>query len=180
MPPVGTFVALCDNVPALSRTAQNYVTSLLPGHLGANSLAVLYCTAAASAFAAPVVVYHMGNTVTLVLGGACYVAYLASLIHIVEPVVYAASAVIGELRTRATCCRRCSGGGAQQHHISRRLRVQASARQSCGWRSEVGSPLLATPEHAHCVCSRPLPTRPLVSLRVWRPVVSSSVHLTAE
>ncbi|KJE89418.1 hypothetical protein CAOG_00889 [Capsaspora owczarzaki ATCC 30864] len=76
-------------------TLQNYVTSLLPGNLGNVSLAVLYCTVAASVFSAPFIVARFGERKTMVFGAACYVVFMISLIEIVYGVVVFCSMIIG-------------------------------------------------------------------------------------
>lgn len=85
---------------AAYNTLQNYATSLFPagvggGSLGNQSLAVLYITCAISVFAAPGMVNALGARVTMVIGAACYVVYMISLIQIKIPVVLAMSTVIG-------------------------------------------------------------------------------------
>lgn len=77
--------------------AQNYVTSLLPGGLGNQSLAVLYISVCAFVFLSPPIVRYMGEKWTMVLGAACYVVYMASLIKAVRPVVLTAAVVIGKV-----------------------------------------------------------------------------------
>eukprot|EP00054_Salpingoeca_dolichothecata_P025026 m.172676 g.172676 ORF g.172676 m.172676 type:complete len:302 (-) comp25221_c0_seq6:687-1592(-) len=74
---------------------QNYVTSLLPGHLGNISLGVLYASVCFFVFLAPSIVNQLGEKKTMILGAVCYVIYMASLIKIYRPVVIAASVVIG-------------------------------------------------------------------------------------
>jgi Na+/melibiose symporter-like transporter len=74
---------------------QNYATSLLPGDLGKQSLTVLYVSVAVTVFSAPAMVHKLGTRTTLIIGAWLYVAYMASLIHIVPEVVLAMSVVIG-------------------------------------------------------------------------------------
>lgn len=74
---------------------QNFVTSLLPAHLGNESLGVLYIVVCLTVFLAPVVVDRLGARPTMVLGAACFCVYLASLIHVQRLVVLAAAVVIG-------------------------------------------------------------------------------------
>lgn len=76
-------------------TVQNYITSLLPGHLGDESLSVLYITIALTVCSAPSVMGSLGERRTMILGAACYVVYLASLMYVVEWIVLVTSAVIG-------------------------------------------------------------------------------------
>eukprot|EP01121_Diplochlamys_sp_Union-15-3_P016885 TRINITY_DN5834_c0_g1_i1.p1 TRINITY_DN5834_c0_g1~~TRINITY_DN5834_c0_g1_i1.p1 ORF type:complete len:437 (-),score=44.81 TRINITY_DN5834_c0_g1_i1:137-1447(-) len=80
---------------AAYNTVQNYVTSLLPENLGSTSLVVLYVTVAITVFMAPMVVAFIGEKWTMVLGGACYVVYIASLIKVVKSVVLIAAVIIG-------------------------------------------------------------------------------------
>lgn len=74
---------------------QNYATSLLPGHLGAESLAVLYVSVCAFVFSAPHIASRLGEKWTMVVGAICYLVYMASLLHIIRAVVLAAAVVIG-------------------------------------------------------------------------------------
>jgi len=74
---------------------QNLATSLFPQGLGNQSLAVLYATVAVTVCLAPSMVETFGSRVTMMLGAWMYVAYLASVIHIVPGVVLAMSTVIG-------------------------------------------------------------------------------------
>eukprot|EP00053_Salpingoeca_punica_P025628 m.17729 g.17729 ORF g.17729 m.17729 type:complete len:456 (-) comp7980_c0_seq1:159-1526(-) len=76
-------------------TLQNYVTSLLPGSLGNESLAVLYASVCLSVFITPTVVAFLGEKRTVILGAICYLVYLASVIEVVPGVVLAAAVVIG-------------------------------------------------------------------------------------
>jgi MFS family permease len=76
-------------------TIQNYATSIFPAGLGNTSLAVLYAACAVSVFAAPGLTNQLGPRLTMVIGAACYVAYMLTLISIVPPVVLAMSVVIG-------------------------------------------------------------------------------------
>jgi MFS family permease len=76
-------------------TLQNYATSLFPAGLGNKSLAVLYAACAVCVFAAPGLTNQIGPRATMVLGAACYVAYMLSLIQIVDWVVLLMSTVIG-------------------------------------------------------------------------------------
>jgi hypothetical protein len=61
---------------------QNYVTSLLPNGLGNQSLAVLYVSVCVFVFTAPSFLRHLGEKWTMVLGGGCYVVYMATLIKV--------------------------------------------------------------------------------------------------
>jgi MFS family permease len=74
---------------------QNYVTSLLEGNLGNESLAVLYISVCAFVFSAPHIVSRMGEKNTMIFGSICYLAYMGSLIHPIRGVVLAAAVVIG-------------------------------------------------------------------------------------
>ena len=74
---------------------QEFATSLYPAGLGNESLGVLYVACAISVFAAPGLTNQMGPRFTMVLGAACYVVYLLSLIHIIPWVVLIMSTVIG-------------------------------------------------------------------------------------
>lgn len=76
-------------------TLQNYATSLFPNGLGNQSLAVLYVVCAISVIIAPAIVDAWGPRVSMVVGAACYVAYMVSLIKIIPEVVLFMSAVIG-------------------------------------------------------------------------------------
>lgn len=74
---------------------QNYVSSLVPGSLGQQSLAVLYTVCALSVFAAPAITDAWGPKLTMIFGAACYVVYMLSLTDLAAPLVLSASAVIG-------------------------------------------------------------------------------------
>lgn len=74
---------------------QNYITSLLPGDLGNESLSVLYCSICVCVFVAPSMAKAIGERATMILGAACYVAYMASLAHIITWIVLLLSVVIG-------------------------------------------------------------------------------------
>ena len=74
---------------------QNVATSLFPPGLGNSSLGILYIAAALGIFLAPAAVDELGTRVTMLGGAACYVAYLACLVHIVPDVVLSMSVVIG-------------------------------------------------------------------------------------
>ncbi len=50
-------------------------------------------------FVAPPLVRRLGEKWTMVLGAACYVVYMASLIKIVAPLVLIAAVVIGAAPT---------------------------------------------------------------------------------
>lgn len=76
-------------------TLQNYATSLFPGSLGNQSLSVLYGSVAVTVFWAPPLVDALGSRGTMLLGGACYVAYMISLVHIIPSIVLTMSFVIG-------------------------------------------------------------------------------------
>lgn len=76
-------------------TIQNFVTTLVAGHLGAYSLAVLYASVCVALLFAPAVVVRLGERRTLLLGAACYAVYQASLVHVEPAVVLAAAVVIG-------------------------------------------------------------------------------------
>lgn len=90
------WVSLCFLLLFMAyNTIQNYVTSLLPGHLGNTSLTVLYVAVAVTVFSAPVIVDRVGAKWVMVLGAACYVCYLGSLGHVIDGVVLCASAVTG-------------------------------------------------------------------------------------
>jgi hypothetical protein len=74
---------------------QNLATSLFPPGLGNASLGVLYASAALGVFLAPPAVDAGGTRLTMLVGAACYVAYLAATIKIVPGVVLGMSVVIG-------------------------------------------------------------------------------------
>jgi hypothetical protein len=76
-------------------TLQNYATSTFPPGLGNQSLAVLYVACAISVFAAPGMTNQLGARLTMFIGAALYVVYMASAIHIIPQVVLAMSVVIG-------------------------------------------------------------------------------------
>ena len=61
---------------------QNYITSLLPGNLGNESLSVLSCSLCVCVFFAPSIARLLGEKSTMLLGAACYVIYMGSLIHV--------------------------------------------------------------------------------------------------
>jgi MFS family permease len=96
------------------------VTSLLPGNLGNVSLGILYASICVFVFVAPPVVRALGDKNAMLLGAACYVVYLASLIHIVRAAVLVASVVIGFGATvlwvaMGTFLTKCSA----PHHVGR-------------------------------------------------------------
>ena len=74
---------------------QNYISSLIPGTLGQQSLAVLYTVCAVSVFAAPAVTARWGAKLTMIFGAACYVVYMLALLDLTPALVLSASAVIG-------------------------------------------------------------------------------------
>lgn len=76
-------------------TLQNYVTSLLPGNLGNESLGVLYAAVAMSLLVCPYVVSRLKHRKTMVLGGVLFVVYMVTLVKVYRPVVLVASVVIG-------------------------------------------------------------------------------------
>lgn len=76
-------------------TLQNYATSLFPTGLGNQSLGVLYGSVALTVFAGPPMVDALGTRVTMVIGAACYVAYMISLIRLIREVVLVFSVIIG-------------------------------------------------------------------------------------
>ena len=87
----GAFLLLFSAYNAL----QNVATSLFPAGLGNASLGILYIAAALGVFLAPAAVDELGTRVTMLVGAACYVAYLACLVRIVPGVVLGMSVVIG-------------------------------------------------------------------------------------
>ena len=96
-------VALCFAVIfSAYNTLQNYITTLFPT-LGQSSLAILYAVAGISVFAGPAFTAALGARLTMIVGGACYVVYVASLAAAATPamsgfanaLIYIASAVIG-------------------------------------------------------------------------------------
>eukprot|EP00730_Choanoeca_flexa_P013073 TRINITY_DN4940_c0_g1_i1.p2 TRINITY_DN4940_c0_g1~~TRINITY_DN4940_c0_g1_i1.p2 ORF type:complete len:151 (+),score=14.65 TRINITY_DN4940_c0_g1_i1:276-728(+) len=76
---------------------QNYVTSLLPGNLGNESLAVLYVSVCLFVFSAPHISARLGDKWTMVVGSLCYLVYMGSVIHAVRWIVLLAAVVIGKL-----------------------------------------------------------------------------------
>eukprot|EP00898_Chlorokybus_atmophyticus_P005473 jgi/Chlat1/5927/Chrsp4S06256 len=74
---------------------QNYITSVLPGHLGDESLLVVYCSLSVTVFAAPSLVARLGETRAMVLGGVTYVIYTLTLMQPNNAIVLAASGVVG-------------------------------------------------------------------------------------
>eukprot|EP00730_Choanoeca_flexa_P013074 TRINITY_DN4940_c0_g1_i2.p1 TRINITY_DN4940_c0_g1~~TRINITY_DN4940_c0_g1_i2.p1 ORF type:complete len:425 (+),score=97.95 TRINITY_DN4940_c0_g1_i2:276-1550(+) len=74
---------------------QNYVTSLLPGNLGNESLAVLYVSVCLFVFSAPHISARLGDKWTMVVGSLCYLVYMGSVIHAVRWIVLLAAVVIG-------------------------------------------------------------------------------------
>ena len=75
---------------------QNYVTSLLPGNLGNESLAVLYVSVCCFVFSAPHISARLGDKWTMVAGSLCYLVYMGSVIHPVRWIVLTAAVVIGQ------------------------------------------------------------------------------------
>jgi len=80
-------------------TTQSWVTNLLSTldfpDLGNLSLTVLYSAVFASLLITPHMVHFLSEIRSIVLGSACYVVYMASLIHIFPVLVLFASAVNG-------------------------------------------------------------------------------------
>eukprot|EP00055_Hartaetosiga_balthica_P015537 m.92419 g.92419 ORF g.92419 m.92419 type:complete len:567 (+) comp8891_c0_seq3:59-1759(+) len=78
-------------------TLQNYATSLLPGDLGSNSLAILYLVVPFSCFFGPVFLDKLGEKWSMVIGGACYIVFMASMIVADKApwAVLASSVIIG-------------------------------------------------------------------------------------
>eukprot|EP00899_Mesostigma_viride_P021103 jgi/Mesvir1/28995/Mv17765-RA.2 len=74
---------------------QAYVTTVLPGDLGDESLLVVYCTQSATVFAAPSIVARIGEERAMVVGGLSYVFYMITLIKVYVPLVIFASSVVG-------------------------------------------------------------------------------------
>lgn len=83
-------------------TLQNYITTLFPT-LGQTSLAILYSVAGVSVFTGPAFTAALGARWTMVVGAACYVAYIASLAAAATPamsafadaLIFTASAIVG-------------------------------------------------------------------------------------
>ena len=80
-------------------TIQAWLTNLLStlgySTLGNNSLTVLYVAVCFSLFLTPPLVHYLTQIRSIVVGAACYVVYMASLIHIQPAVVLLTSAVNG-------------------------------------------------------------------------------------
>eukprot|EP00050_Salpingoeca_kvevrii_P019971 m.92693 g.92693 ORF g.92693 m.92693 type:complete len:439 (-) comp8657_c1_seq2:43-1359(-) len=74
---------------------QNYVTSLLPGNLGNESMGVLYVSVCLFVFVAPTTVAAWGERIAMIVGAAGYLVFMASLIKIDKAVVLLCSVVIG-------------------------------------------------------------------------------------
>jgi hypothetical protein len=72
-----------------------YPRHSLAGDLGSVSLAILYASVVATIPVAPCLIARLGEKHAMLLGAVCYVAYMASLVHIVPALVYATSCVIG-------------------------------------------------------------------------------------
>ena len=85
------FFVLCSADNGLS----NLLTSLLPAHLGAITLAVTCVSVAAGVFVAPHVVWRIGESRTMLLGAVSFVLFMASVIRLVTPVLIVASIVFG-------------------------------------------------------------------------------------
>jgi len=74
---------------------QFFAVKLLPGDLGANSLAVLYAVFSLATFMAPACVSKFGVKRCLFFGALGYVTYIASLIYIIPLLVLLCSCFIG-------------------------------------------------------------------------------------
>jgi hypothetical protein len=125
---------------AAYNTLQNYVTSLLPGNLGNESLSVLYCSVCVCVFFAPSIASRMGERATMVLGAACYVVYMISLIEVHRACV---CALLGRARV---------GAGMGSPNVARALGSE---------RHEHGSTLLT-----HVLADHPLGRTPALR-RHW-------------
>ena len=77
-------------------TLQAYVSSLLPGNLGFQSLCVVYIFYVVCLVGAPFVCEVLGDIGAMVLGSVCYIAYIGSLVTINNVyLILAASALLG-------------------------------------------------------------------------------------
>ena len=76
-------------------TLQAYVSSLLPGSLGFQSLVVLYVSYEVFLVVAPYLCDRLTDVGALILGGTCYVVYIGSLITMNAVAIIFASIVIG-------------------------------------------------------------------------------------
>ena len=76
-------------------TLQAYVSSLLPGNLGFQSLVVVYVAYEVSLVAAPFICEVIGDRGAMVLGSAMYVVYIASLAVLNPAAILVASVLIG-------------------------------------------------------------------------------------
>ena len=76
-------------------TLQNYATSIFPGNLGYDSLAILYLSVCVVVPFAPALVAWAGEQKSMETGAWFYVVWMVSLIHVVPAVVYCTSFVIG-------------------------------------------------------------------------------------
>ena len=87
-------VAFCVLFSAYN-TLQNYISSILPGNLGLQSLGVLYGSVILFVFMGPPLVEAVGTRATMVFGAALYVVYMAGLYNVIPALVLALSVVIG-------------------------------------------------------------------------------------
>ena len=76
-------------------TLQGYVSTTLPGTEGFQSLAVLYASYLLFLFLAPAICARLGDKAAMLLGSACYVLFLGSLLWGHRAAVLAASAATG-------------------------------------------------------------------------------------
>ena len=76
-------------------TLQAYVSSLLPGNLGFQSLVVVYVAYELCLVISPFACEVLGDIGAMVLGSSCYVVYIGSLITMNAGFILAASALLG-------------------------------------------------------------------------------------
>jgi MFS family permease len=86
-------VSFCLLFIAYSAT-QNLQTNL-HGNLGFESLSILYFVFAFTNFISPYVVVLVGEKVALLFGCVCYCVFIAANTKVIEPILLAASAIIG-------------------------------------------------------------------------------------
>ncbi|EFJ18126.1 hypothetical protein SELMODRAFT_444689 [Selaginella moellendorffii] len=86
-----SFFCVYSAMDALSE----YITSLLPGHLGDKSLFLLQASLCASTLAAPTIVSSIGELRSMMLGGLAHATYLASLVRPNRSMVLGSSVLCG-------------------------------------------------------------------------------------
>eukprot|EP00026_Physarum_polycephalum_P007093 Phypoly_transcript_07147.p1 GENE.Phypoly_transcript_07147~~Phypoly_transcript_07147.p1 ORF type:complete len:410 (+),score=45.47 Phypoly_transcript_07147:79-1308(+) len=74
--------------------AQNLQTNL-HGNLGFQTLSTLYFVFTATNFISPYIVLLVGEKISLLVGAVCYCVFIAANMHVVQPILLGASAIVG-------------------------------------------------------------------------------------